>query len=709
MIFGGRATFYILFVCILCTSFFNAFSANHSEKTLKNREEYIPVLLDFATHQITDTTYYKKVLDSTSNGHLKLAALDSLIYKTDLVVTEASISYSEKYIRLALDLKKYDAAVRKLVYYLSMVDYTLDNPERGYQFIHSITLPLDKVKDPALVLEFLYKKGNILHHSGHFKEALTAYTNTYESNHIGDSLTRVDALHQRGLVYSDLGEYNKALADIILAQQYFRRIKNYDYLFYTQGSLNVLYGQFGLEEKSIEEMKKVVAERLALGYTKNLCYDYFALSISYNDIADAENTKKYALLALETALQEVKTNPDIPLNEFLSNVAAMYTDRGELKRAKEYLDLSEKELLKRGVNISNDYYHQSTLANYYLKVGRLKASEEIALSLIDEVKKRPQEYKTDIYQLLYAIYDAKKKHQRSLYYFKKYTQLRDSVFSARKANSLSYYQTLYETEKKEKEIASQELDLQSQRNVISTQERQQHYFMIGLIALAVILIGSFFFIKKIRMEKRKVADSLIEKELLLKEIHHRVKNNLQIVYGLMYKQARISKDHTFKSLMDDAQGRIKSMAMIHQKLYQNNNFSEVDMKGYISELVKDINSSFSTTHAKVDVTLQMAVTRFHMDVAIPLGLILNELITNIYKHAFNDGTGNAWVSIEKVKDHHLVTVRDNGIGLPEDLNLKKSSSLGMNLILGLCHQIRATFDYKNNNGSEFTILLHANA
>jgi len=706
MVFGGRATFYIVLLCFFSTSYFMAFAATKSYSALKHTSSHVPIssyILE-NTHfdQVRDTTYYKKVLDSTKNNRLKLVALDSLVSKTYQVQSDAFTRYSEQYVTLAMELQKYDEAILKLRYYMA------DNSDRAYQFLQTITFPLEKVNDRGLVLKFLYYKGYLYSLSGRLEEAIDIFTEIYTSTYTKDSLTIMEALHERGVTYETKGEYTKAIADYTEAQQYFKRTGNYENMFFVQANLNVLYLLFGLEKKSIAEMKKVVSEKIKRKYTEFICYDYYNISVGYSDLNDTLNSNKYARLALDEALK--KTNDRIELDVFYLSVADIYLDQGNLARAKNYLDITKKYLLKRNTIVANNYFYQRILSLYYLKLGRFQEAEKIALSLLEKIDKttQHQQYKSIIYELLYSIYEAKGDYKKSLANYKAYIQLKDSVFSTQKANSLSYHQTLYETEKKEKEIASQELNLQSQERVITTQNRQRNYFMIGLSALMLILIGSFFFIKKIRIEKKKVAASLIEKELLLKEIHHRVKNNLQIVYGLMYKQARVSKDYTFKSLMEDAQGRIKSMAMIHQKLYQNNNFSQVDMKGYIAELIKDINTSFSTTNAHVDVTLEMAVTRFHMDIAIPLGLILNELITNIYKHAFNDGKGNVLVSIEKIKNRHQIKVKDNGVGLPENLDLKKSTSLGMNLITGLCHQIRATFNYKNNNGSEFTILLHEN-
>lgn len=671
----------------------------HSNVVLEKDSGGIP-------QEIKGLTYYKKIVDSTQNSTLKLTALDSLIAKTTDALDQAYLVYVEQYVRLAIQKHQYNAAVDKCITYCKRSR----DPDKVIALLLYTEPHLNKVSDTSLVLHFTNEKAYFYGSQGEFKKAVDIYTGLVTSPYIKekDSAIIIDAFHQRGRIYMNLAEFDNAIKDITHAQKYYRRINDLDNIFYTQESLVTLYGEFGLEEKSIEEAKKVIAEKIRTNQTRYLCYNYFTLFISYFDLGDIKTAGEYAILALNTALEEVKTNPYVEIDRFYSLVATFYIYDDQLIKGKEYLDLAKEVSLKKGIDLSKNYDYQSNLSHYYLKSGRIQEAEKIALSLMNGFDGKLIENKIQEYLLLHLIYEAKNKHKKSLSYFRRYTQLKDSVYSVKKTNSLAYYQTIYETEKKEKDLAIQQ-------SKIETQQTQQTYLIIGIGGLALVLLGAFSFIRKIisqknqiEKEEQKVAESLVEKELLLKEIHHRVKNNLQIVYGLIHKQSRSSDDEKFKSLMEDSQNRIKSMAMIHQKLYQNNSFKEVDMKSYITELIEDIDATFKNKNQKIHAKIKMAVTKFHMDIAIPLGLILNELLTNTYKHAFNNREGNVFVSIEKKEGLHEIKVKDDGIGIPSDLEIENSGSLGMSLIVGLCKQMRATFNYENSNGSEFTIILNTN-
>lgn len=459
----------------------------------------------------------------------------------------------------------------------------------------------------------------------------------------------------------------------------------------------------------IEKIKDLKKQKVKNKFPITLPLEYLNLAADYQVTGNLSRYEFFLLKALEEVQKKEYIQQDF---EFLyvtsyAELADIYLKK-DLKKALHYLEKSASYITP-GKYPKNTYHlllYAIKKVKYLVAVKKYTEALYMLEQLLKNTTIKEAKQLSEVLELMSNIYSIKQQDKKALEYYKLFQNLNDSIFSVSKTNSLAYYQTLYDSEKKEKEIVDQELNITLQENIIAVKDRQKNYFVIGFMVLLALLSGMFFFIKKIRAAKKKVAASLFEKKLLLKEIHHRVKNNLQIVYGLMHKQARVSNDYTFKALMEDAQSRIKSMAMIHQKLYQNNTFSEVDMKGYISELVKDIDHSFATSNVSIDVRLQMVITKFHMDIAIPLGLILNELITNIYKHAFSNGEGKVLVSIEKVEGQHQIVVKDNGVGLPESIDLKRNSSLGMNLIVGLCHQIRATFDYKNNNGSEFTIVLN---
>jgi len=218
-------------------------------------------------------------------------------------------------------------------------------------------------------------------------------------------------------------------------------------------------------------------------------------------------------------------------------------------------------------------------------------------------------------------------------------------------------------------------------------------------------------------DKQKTFTAIKEKNaenaLLMKEIHHRVKNNLQIISGLL--DAKISTNthnEPIKVALQESQNKIQSMAIIHQNLYKGNQFTEVAINTYIDELIAQIKSSFNTAHKPIVFQLDIAPNEIPMGLAVPLGLILNELITNAYKYAFTEQAKKE--NIIKISFHQLenttkyrLIVKDNGKGLPDDFNVDELSSFGLQLVYGLTAQLHGEVITTQDNGATFTILLQA--
>jgi PAS domain S-box-containing protein len=199
--------------------------------------------------------------------------------------------------------------------------------------------------------------------------------------------------------------------------------------------------------------------------------------------------------------------------------------------------------------------------------------------------------------------------------------------------------------------------------------------------------------------------SLQEKTVLLREIHHRVKNNLQIISSLLNLQSKYIADENAFEVFKESQNRVKSMAIIHEKLYQSGNFAEINVAEYLKNLTASIYSSYGV---ELDViSLEINAQHIFLDIttAVPCFLIINEMITNCIKHAFpGDRRGKITINFEKTNDKHIIRIQDDGIGLPKDLNINKTSTLGMQLINNLTAQLDGEIQVKSNNGTEFTII-----
>ncbi|MDI6644217.1 MAG: histidine kinase dimerization/phosphoacceptor domain -containing protein [Methanobacteriaceae archaeon] len=203
---------------------------------------------------------------------------------------------------------------------------------------------------------------------------------------------------------------------------------------------------------------------------------------------------------------------------------------------------------------------------------------------------------------------------------------------------------------------------------------------------------------------KQIENSLKEKEMLLGEIHHRVKNNLQIISSLLNLQSIHIKDPFDKELFTESQNRVKSMAIIHEKLYQSQNFTKINLKDYTISLLKDIMGTYMTDPDQIRFELDADNIELNLETAIPCGLILNELITNSIKHAFPSGSkGNISIKFREDNGMYQLEVADDGVGFPEDLDLENAKSLGLELINNLVNQLDGNIELESNHGTRFII------
>lgn len=198
--------------------------------------------------------------------------------------------------------------------------------------------------------------------------------------------------------------------------------------------------------------------------------------------------------------------------------------------------------------------------------------------------------------------------------------------------------------------------------------------------------------------------SLLEKEVLLKEIHHRVKNNLQVVSSLLSLQSGYVMDYQAREGFKESQNRIRSMALVHEKLYKSEDLSRINFSEYIESIANHLRRSYAMNCRSVKLNLDVDDVSLDIDSAIPCGLIVNELISNCLKHAFPHGKeGDVFLSLHSINGEIDLVVRDNGVGLPRDMDLRKTKSLGITLVSTLVKQLKGTLEMRSESGTEFKI------
>ena len=340
-------------------------------------------------------------------------------------------------------------------------------------------------------------------------------------------------------------------------------------------------------------------------------------------------------------------------------------------------------------------------AELFIKQGQYqKARENLESHFINpSIGMRTLWIDLEVYKSLLTIDSLLGDNESGLAHYKKYMLLLDSSFEVTKLRQADELQVVYETHEKEGQIAA-----------LSKQARQQRLvknLTFAGIAAVLVIAGLLYRQNRLKQKNNKIITSknkqlqglLADKEWLLKEVHHRVKNNLQIVMSLLNSQSAYIDNDAALTAIRDSQRRMHAMALIHQKLYQSDNISTIVMPGYVNELVDYVRDSFDTGNR---IIFEQEIEMLELDVsqAIPLGLIINESIVNTIKYAFPGGRrGRVRISLgHDGAGFLLLKISDDGVGLPKGTDVEGRNSLGVDLMRGLAKQLDGTLTIESNEG-----------
>jgi len=208
-----------------------------------------------------------------------------------------------------------------------------------------------------------------------------------------------------------------------------------------------------------------------------------------------------------------------------------------------------------------------------------------------------------------------------------------------------------------------------------------------------------------KQAEEQIKASLEEKEILLHEIHHRIKNNMQVISSLLWLQASSDGDEHIKNALNECLGRVQTMAFVHETLYGSDSLAVIDFKAYISKLANQIFRSYGTSNDRVKLEVDAENMKLGIEKATPLGLIANELVTNSLKYAFPESrSGEIVIRIRSVEqDITEFVFSDNGVGIPEGLDWRNTKSLGLRLVIILANQLDGTVSLDRRKGTHFTV------
>ena len=442
--------------------------------------------------------------------------------------------------------------------------------------------------------------------------------------------------------------------------------------------------------------KKAIAIQEKNGYEEDLALSYRRLAENQLFLGDLDESLANMNQAINLYKKIGETGPPI---------LACYNGRGNIYKYMERYEeaIEDYNRCYEGAKaIGLERYMMPPTANIghvYLLQGKYAEALPYNLRAI-EIMKRIGNSKNlwENYMHVSNIYKELGDYKNALEYHELYEQGHTEYLNTIIARKDSELQVKYETAQKDLAILDKEAKI--------AQQRKTQWLYIGIAGLlAIILFGMYFTLKNIRKKRKSLAilNSELDaknrqNELLLKEIHHRVKNNLEMVKSLIALQSAKLEDGASKEAMLASQNRVQSMGIIHQKLYQGENLGSIEMKDYFMNLSEGVLDTFNAEE-KVKIECAMDQLNLDVDTAVPIGLIVNELLTNALKYAFPDGVkGQINISLVKENNDLLLKVTDNGIGKTEG-SKPKGTGFGTQLIQLLTQQLNGTISEEHSNGT----------
>jgi two-component sensor histidine kinase/Tfp pilus assembly protein PilF len=305
----------------------------------------------------------------------------------------------------------------------------------------------------------------------------------------------------------------------------------------------------------------------------------------------------------------------------------------------------------------------------------------------------------EAWNLLSSIYESEGDYKNAYRYYKLYKQASDELFSNEKIKNITKLELEYDFMDRQRELEN----LREKENIAYEAKLKQNRMTLNFAAIGLVLslIAAALAFSYYRIKKK----ANLQKETLLREIHHRVKNNLQIISSLLSLQGNYLTDKKVINALNESQGRVKSMALIHQMLYQHDQFSSIDMREYIIHLCNAISSSFHEDRRDIRMVYTIENITIDIDTAVPVGLIINELITNAYKYAFQGKTeGTIRVSLQNPSEKTFyLQISDNGIGMDKYDNRPKKNSFGLNIVQVLIRQLKGEISHINTDGTTYIL------
>lgn len=444
--------------------------------------------------------YFKNQYAQASTNQEKLTALDSLLEKTFNGDPTIFSKYTDEFIALALSEKQYDKALGKGIKVSYINSSLLQNPSKTLTILNSLEIYKDSVSDSYLRGGLHLKRAGAYFIKSDIDKAMVDYTAALHLYTSKDSIYIADALFFRGQANFEKGNHLKAIEDYKLARTYYENLGDLDYVFYTSASIIDVYGVNGFDDKTIEARQQLI-ERVKKINKKNLFSLYFNQAINYKNLGDTERQEATLLTALDYLedSEEYQGN----LVRIHAALADFYLENDQMAKGNSYLEVAAAEV-KPGADFTaaNAYYFTS-LSKYLFAQGKLDASLEQVKRILSVARSGNRGSLLEHgLSLQTDIFEAKGETKKALAAYKELKTFQDSIFSVKRGNALSYYQSLFENEQQQKEITAQEVKIELLHKDKLIAETKNKFLWAIVIGSFLLTIGSIVFVRRRAKQKR---------------------------------------------------------------------------------------------------------------------------------------------------------------------------------------------------------------
>lgn len=471
----------------------------------------------------------------------------------------------------------------------------------------------------------------------------------------------------------------------------------------TFNNMAIIFEIQGNDEKALEYYRKSHEIELKNENKSGVAGSLINIALSYKNMQVADSVAPLLNDALAIA-QKAKDKPMIM--HALLNLGDWYYQSDKPDSAMLFLG----EVIPLSQELGDDASNCAAL----MGIAEIRSSEgNYAQAKLDYheglemgIQLNSLDYQSRAHRGLSEVYKNLGQTKSALDELEQYLLLREKLLTEELVRSTNELEQKYESAKKEQEIAELELSAIEQNLLAAKNQNERRLlFLLAIVLIGVLGFVSYRFVNQrkvallLKSKNETIAEALSDRELLLREIHHRVKNNLQVVSSLLSIQGREIQDEKARSAISESKNRVHSMALIHQFLYSDKELASIDMKEYIPNLCKTLFNAYKLDHDLIDLQVVVEPISLDIDTAIPLGIIINELITNSLKYAFEEAdVGFINVSFAERQNQLVLTVKDNGKGMQD--NDRSDISFGMKLIRAFEEKLQAEVKILGNDGFE---------